>query len=559
MICERRDFLKIGLVGLAVILAMRMFLSFCLFATVNEFSLFDGDSCSRILNSWEWAKNPSLQPLAGDWLNLHFWTFGLGLKIYPDTVLVPIIINNVFSLGALIILFMLTVKLFPSNIAGGLLVSGIAAFNPFLIWLSFSGLPATIFYFLILVGIFCWVEYIKERKTSALIFAATAFLLSTGFRYEAWIFTFIFSCFVLREGWLYFREYRIFNWSLFLSGLLVWSFVLYWLIAQKIYCGNYFYFLLYQYEAVAGEGILGGLNVIEIIMRFFVNSASPFPRVVVFGSIFGVVLAGIQMFKSKKEVSDLIIFVSLQYIVLMGGYVFRVGGPWIAKSTAITFLLLLPFCGFVVFRAIPIRNRCVQIIIAFLLVIAFFWGNLVKDAYNPRYHLPIGGVERSDARQCGMLIRELYRSRDLKDKERVLLEQPLTGSSPNIWDGYFVRVVAPGKIIWDRGEKYRYKEGQPYLSTEDNPSKFDFPSNAINNFFEKGNIKIVIAVSAPVKAKLAEIRDEVLTIGKYSFYVRREEKSLEVNINKRSKELESEWYDKWWVSSVFQIRPFWIR
>lgn len=555
MIHREKDFLKIGLILLIVVLAMRLIFSLYLFKAVNGYSLFDGDSCSRILNAWKWAKSPTLRPVVDDWLNLHFWIVGLGLKIYPDTVFIPMMISTIFSLGSLVILFMLSVELFSRNIAVGILTSGLVAFHPFLIWLSLSGLPAHIFYFFILVGIFFWIKYIKERKNSSLFFATTAFLLSTGVRYEAWVFTFIFCCFVLRELIVYFRKRRVFNWFLFSSILLAWGFVFYWLFAQKIYYGNPFHFLFYQYNAVVSEAAIKGMSTIEILRNYIIHSIGFFPWPVTLVAVLGM-MHMLRAKRAERAVSDLILFIFLQYILLMSVYPFGLGGPWIEKSTVITSLLFLPFCAFVICGVIGTRRQQAQVVFASLLVGIFIWVNVAQNAYNPRYNLPCGMEARKYARQCGMLLRSLYRTKALQATEKVLLEQPLTGPSPNIWDGFFIRVIAPDHIVWDRDEKYRFKNGQVYLSTENNPSKFDPPVIVLDNFFKKENIKVAIAVSEQVNIKLTEIMDKILTIGRYNLYIRRGDRDLAIDMKRRFAKVKTDWYDEWWTSNTFRIRNF---
>lgn len=537
---------------MAVILAVVLILNLCLLKTVNGFSLFDGDSCSRTLGAWKWAKGPTLKPVFDIWLNLHFWIVGFGLRIYPDTILIPVIINTFFFLCSLAALFLLTIELFPEYIAAGILAAGLAAFHPFLVWMSLSGLDVHIFYFFTVAGIFFWIKYIKEKKNLFLFLAAISFSLSTGVRYEGWIFTFIFSCLVLRELVSGLKKQRVFDWPLFSSLILAWFFVFYWLIVQKIYFGKYLFFLFQQYGRIAKEPISIGVTTGEILKSFLIHSIRLFPWPVTF---FALLFGMIRIFRSGKAISDLIIFTFIPYIILMGLFVFGLRGSWTEKSTAITSLLLLPFCGFAMCSLLSARSQQFQITIASLLIGISIWFNIAQNAYNPRHSLPYAGIERSYARQCAMILRSLYRAKELKVGDKVLLEQPLTGL--NIFEGYFIRVIAPDHVVWDRTPDYRFKDRQVYLNTENNPSNLELPVAALNSCLKEENIRIVVAVSEQARLKLAEIMDRVVTVDGYDFYVRKEDKDLASDIKKQHAEVTANWYDQWLIAKTFQIRPFW--
>jgi hypothetical protein len=545
---------KTGFVALVAILTAGLALILSLFKTVNWFSLFDGDSCSRVLAAWEWAKSPTVRPLFDIWLNLQFWIVGFGLRLYSDPVVVPVIVNTIFFLGNITLLFLLTIELFPQYIAAAVLVAGLAAFHPFLLWLSLSGLDVHIFYFLTISGVFFWIKYIKKKRSFFLFLAAISFSLSAGVRYEAWIFTFIFSCLVLKELFSDIRERRSFSWPLFSCLIISWFFIVYWLIAQKACNGKYLYFLFRQYERVANEPVSIGVKTGEIFRNFLVRSVHFFPKIVTLFALGGMIRVSI---RAKREIRHLILFIFIPYIILMGLFVFGLRGSWIEKSIGVTFLFLLPFCGFAVCSLFLTRDQRIQIIVVSLLIGVYFWFNLANNAYNPKYSLPCAGMERSCARQCAMILRSLYRTKALEANERVLLEQPLSGSG--IYDGYFIRIISPELIVWDRDPDYVFKDRQAYLNTENNPSKLDFPAVSLSEFIKDGHFRIIIAVSEATKLRLEDVMHKISVVDGYSFYIRKDEQNLALDIKRRHAEITRDWYDRWLSADIFHVIPFWSR
>ena len=552
MIKSITRFFKMDAVIILSILAIRSVFTISLFKSVNGFTLFGGDSCSRVLMAWKWAKNPTLLPLNQDWLSLPFWIMGLGFKIFPDPVLVPPVINTLFSLGSIYVLFKISRVLFPEDIGVAILTSGVAAFHPFFIWIGLSGLSEPPYYFLVLLGIFFWIKYIKEERGLFLIFASLTFLLSTGFRYEAWFFTFIFSCLILKEIIFRLKKNNLFNWTLFCSMIMAWSFVFYWLVVQKIKFGNPFFFLLHQRNMAAAEPVTIGLTRIDMLKSFLMRSFGFFRLPVLLIAVFGIIRSS----KPSRPISDYVVFIVLQFLILTFCYSIGMGGSWIEKVTAITLLLILPLFSHGIFKLIPTHNRNFKTAITCLLISFFILVNIVRYSYDPKLSLTSCQREaRKYSRQCAMFVRVLYKTRVLQKDDKILLEDLLEG--PDIYEGYFVRIVAPDRIVRDRREKYIFRNRQAYLDTENNPSEFDFPAEVLKDFFTKGNFKAAIAVSKEAKEKLSRIMDRVVTIGMYTIYVRRENRELALKAKRLFTEIKAGWHNGDWINSKFHIVPFW--
>ena len=136
--------------------------------------------------------------------------YGQALKLYPDPFLIPSIINCIFGLGGVLVLFFLARKLFWSNALGrnmvGLLSVGLVIFYPAFIWATLSADRHSVFFFLIFIGLFFWINYLKSRKRVWLLPTAVAFLFSTATMHEGWIYTFVFTIFMLKDAFITYKN-----------------------------------------------------------------------------------------------------------------------------------------------------------------------------------------------------------------------------------------------------------------------------------------------------------------------------------------------------------------
>ena len=136
--------------------------------------------------------------------------YGQGLRIYPDCFLIPSVINSIFGLGGVLVLFFLTRKLFGSDAFTknmiGLLSVGMIIFYPAFVWATLSADRHSIFFFLLFVALLFWMSHLRSRKRIWLLLAAVAFLFSTPTMHEGWIYTFVFAIFMLKDVFITYKN-----------------------------------------------------------------------------------------------------------------------------------------------------------------------------------------------------------------------------------------------------------------------------------------------------------------------------------------------------------------
>jgi hypothetical protein len=253
-----------GYAGLALILLLKLIWQ--LFLLQQGFISTSGDDFLRALIAYEWSKSPFFAATefgfaAVLWLPQHFWLVGSGLRLYPDLWLVPLVVSLCFSLASLMVLYLTTSSLFAPRV--GLLAVLLAAFLPWQVWLTISGIAATLFHFLLLSGIYLTLAWQASGKFRTLILAAATFLLLTMVRPEGWLYAGLFSLFGLLTLYRT-RTVPTTRWPLILAILLPGCFMLYWLYFNYITYGNALQFIKFSREAYQAEVS----NVDSLLVRF---------------------------------------------------------------------------------------------------------------------------------------------------------------------------------------------------------------------------------------------------------------------------------------------------
>jgi hypothetical protein len=157
MTVDNNDFTRERLYPLGCIVGT-VVLRFFIYVWLYSKGYFYGipwDSFSRTLMSYEWSKHPFFAPSDGYWLPLQFYIVGSIYKIIrplnsTSDILVPIIINNIFFVGSLIITFSL-VRNIVRKIVSAFLCILVAVFAGD-IFVSYTALSEPILIFFILLA-----------------------------------------------------------------------------------------------------------------------------------------------------------------------------------------------------------------------------------------------------------------------------------------------------------------------------------------------------------------------------------------------------------------------
>ncbi len=187
------------------------------------------DAVSRVFLSINWANNPEWITHS-IWAPFHFYINGIGLIIWDNTILLPKLINIIFSCVTLFPFYFFIKREF--NKTGALIAAIFLGISPILFRYSFMALSETPYLFFLALTINLLSKGIKEQKITFILLAGITIFLAEGIRYEAWIVSTLF-CLLL----LLFKEWKAF----FIFSLLAALFPSYWLITSYFETGDFLY------------------------------------------------------------------------------------------------------------------------------------------------------------------------------------------------------------------------------------------------------------------------------------------------------------------------------
>jgi hypothetical protein len=163
------------------------------FAALLQYSAFkrglytkSADESVRTLAAYRWSQDGFSIPLEA-WLPGYQMLVGLGLKAWPDLMIMPRVLNNILGLLTLGALGWLAWILFKNRWASLLTLVLGAAFGPRIVCsvVPFSGI---LFAFLMIMGIALFARWIDSRAPGLLLAAAGFTALAAAVRYEGWLF-----------------------------------------------------------------------------------------------------------------------------------------------------------------------------------------------------------------------------------------------------------------------------------------------------------------------------------------------------------------------------------
>ena len=509
---------KQTLILIILLVFIEVFLVAFIYKKLGGFTLLGGDDCSKILCGWG-SRNHLKYAFFNDmWLPLHTLILALGLKLMPNTLIISPIINTIFSIGILLILFFLPWELFSISLPVSILTSIFFIFHPFFYYMSLSGLEMPIFHFFILLGVFSWIKYRNSGGRIWLIFASIAFCLSSAIRYEGWIFILIYAflniCALINKN----EKHKKF---IVVSLMLACSFIFFWFWWQKVHFGNMLFFVVRQYKQGINEGNIfnqtrmGAFTIFVTALRTIRNFFS-IPAI-----LFTVIGVFIAVINRKKVVKDYLIFIIFSFIILLLLFTFKLGGNWIEKQWSVILLLIFPLCSLGLYQGL--FSKFIKLLLIPYMLLIFF---LLKHVYFGSAQMNYANFSILDnyTKKTALLLNSLK----IDSNSKVLLEIRTSSENNNIylWDSWFIIVIRPDFIIQDRELRYASVGSQDYLVTENNPSIFEQPAQNLLSFFEKNNIRIVIAIYEDTKKKLKNFMEEAASIGHYSIYALPKERYL---------------------------------
>ena len=170
--------------GVCVALLFAAFLQYSAFH--KGFYSISADESAQTLAAYRWSRQRAAIPIEA-WLPGYRIVLGLGLKVRPDLMATPRVINNILGLLTLLELGWLAWILFKNRWAVWLTLVLGAAFGPRIVC-SVVPLSEMLFALLLIGGITFFAGWIDKARPAWLLIGAALTTLSAGVRYEGWLF-----------------------------------------------------------------------------------------------------------------------------------------------------------------------------------------------------------------------------------------------------------------------------------------------------------------------------------------------------------------------------------
>ncbi|HEX7973056.1 MAG TPA: glycosyltransferase family 39 protein, partial [Anaerolineales bacterium] len=234
------------------------------------FTAFTADDFGRILAAAGWAQAPyGFRP--GPWLPFHMLLNGTLLRLAWELLWAPRLLEMAIGLVSLVLMYRLASELFQDRTVG-MLSAALLALNPVHTWLSAAPLTELPTFTCLLAGLLFFGRYLRRRQSWPLLLAAAGFALGTGFRFEAWVFSALFSAWLAVElaaaGFK--RPAGQAGWPVQLAAaLLPWIFPALWMLASYRATGSPLYSLhaIQGYKAAWNGAAVGFLPYLQAAFR----------------------------------------------------------------------------------------------------------------------------------------------------------------------------------------------------------------------------------------------------------------------------------------------------
>jgi len=528
------------------------------------FVLLRGDDVSRVIQGYigvdssffDFFSSMISSPLAP-------WLYAQGLKIYPNLFLTPSVINTIFGLGGIIVLFFLTRELFGFNGSNkgnmvGLLSVGIAIFYPAFVWATLASDRHSILLFFILTGLFFWVSYMRRRRRILLLFSAFAFMFSTSTMNQPWIYVFVFVIFILKEIIVTYKRFKKIDFFLIGCILIASSWIFQHLYLSYNRYGNSLGYVISKHHISGGWislmevtrshiSLLSKIFIFPILQLIWprtrlIGYPLMVERITFYIFLAGLIILTIQLKKKKKkEAFNYFVFIiSVLVVTIITKVAFIRSYVNLPRYLLVDFFCFIPFLSFILYEIISkviVRRDFVQFTIIIIIITIFSWVNILASVHPPKSQM------RKQTMQLGILLRSLWHNRNMSEKDLVLMEERVEADNFSLAiEPYMFQIFNPDNIKYDREWKpIINKEGIMICDTSDNPSLFEMSINSLQNYLRENNFRIVIVRTEGAKEKVSKIMEHTATIGEYNIYIFPQDKHLGKHIREKSKELPAPW------------------
>ncbi len=220
---------KVRKVVFVIIILLAIFLRLlALFISDN----FHGIAAGKIIEAKRLIGHPDnfsawIAPAHGP---VHMYLIALAIKLFDDSLFVPRLLSLLMGIGLLIPYYWFIKLSFNDEVA--IITTFIIAFFPLHIIHSVLSTAETTFLFFLFAGLFFFLKYRQTRNVTELIFSAGLLAVSSMCRFEGGLFIIMLSFFLVK------------NWKRMMLFLIIACILpIFWLIANFLLFGSFFYFL----------------------------------------------------------------------------------------------------------------------------------------------------------------------------------------------------------------------------------------------------------------------------------------------------------------------------
>jgi len=211
-------------------------------ATLYElgFVALTADEFGRTIVAAVWAQQPTII-WSGFWLPLHTYLVGGVVLLGVDWWNGARLITTVLGLGSIVLMYQIGRQTLQ-DYRVALLGAGLLALNPLHIWLTAVPLTEISVFTALLAFLVGFLRYLHQRRSRDLWMSVAALLIANALRYEAWMWSLLFSCAVVvhllrsdqvgRQQWV----------ELLFAGLIPWIVPVLWIVGNAWQTGDPFYF-----------------------------------------------------------------------------------------------------------------------------------------------------------------------------------------------------------------------------------------------------------------------------------------------------------------------------
>jgi hypothetical protein len=460
------------------------------------FFAISADDLHRVLYSWEVTQGVLIP--SDIWPPLQFWIQALFLKIYPDLLTVPMLVNLAASTGTLLCLLLLG-KTLGLNRVGLIIMSVLAATLPWFIWLSLSGLAEPLLLFFLTLAYLSIARWYIDNRAWGVWCAAVALLAASMVRYDALGHSAIFSL-ALGWRWLCSPITRPHQWLI--AAAIPWLFPLPWFAYQYNKYGHPFHFSEITRQDYLSSAHPQNLSLITRLL------AQPQDLWLVAGITIPLGVVGLWLMRKHPGVQMMSLMWIGSFALLIQStvnYTITKNNP--PRLVVIHALLLLPGAALILQY---LTRRAWGAILTLVLCAALI---LPRIANLPHYPNIFDPAVAYDSMLVGRHINALRDQGDIQFGDHILIEVIF-------WDYILLHALSndPDAVLYDR-EPIQARDAQrrTIVREENNPSLLAQSPAELQATLAQQQVRVVIVHSSRAVAQLTAIADETFHAGR--FYV----------------------------------------